>query len=43
MKLEGKNSMNNLLINKISITVEEACKSKNNIFGYGIWSHHIKQ
>jgi uncharacterized protein len=22
--------------------VENACKSENNIFGYGIWSHHIK-
>jgi HD superfamily phosphodiesterase len=38
---EGNKNMNNSLIESISIIVEEACKSKNNIFGYGIWSHHI--
>ena len=30
------------IINDLKILVENACKSKNNIFGYGIWSHHIK-
>jgi uncharacterized protein len=30
------------IISDLSILVENACKSKNNIFGYGIWSHHIK-
>jgi uncharacterized protein len=30
------------LINDLTTLVENACKSENNIFGYGIWSHHIK-
>jgi uncharacterized protein len=30
------------IINELSILVENACKSDKNIFGYGIWSHHIK-
>ncbi|MDR2150167.1 MAG: HD domain-containing protein [Spirochaetaceae bacterium] len=30
------------IIDKLSALVENACKSKENIFGYGIWSHHIK-
>jgi uncharacterized protein len=30
------------IINELNIMVENACKSENNIFGYGIWSHHIK-
>jgi hypothetical protein len=30
------------IINDLTVLVENACKSKNNIFGYGIWSHHIK-
>ena len=30
------------IITELSILVENACKLKNNIFGYGIWSHHIK-
>ena len=30
------------IINDLTILVENACKSKNNVFGYGIWSHHIK-
>jgi uncharacterized protein len=30
------------IINDLTILVENACKIKNNIFGYGIWSHHIK-
>ncbi len=34
--------MNDLIISKIATLVEEACKSDNNNFGYGIWSHHIK-
>lgn len=33
--------MNNGLIKKLRNIVEDACKSDNNIFGYGIWSHHI--
>jgi uncharacterized protein len=34
--------MNQELIRELSQIVETACKSKNNKFGYGIWSHHIK-
>jgi len=30
------------LIEKLYTLVENACKSDSNIFGYGIWSHHIK-
>jgi len=30
------------IINEIETLVKNACKSENNIFGYGIWSHHIK-
>jgi len=30
------------LVDKIAFIVEEACKSRNNKFGYGIWTHHIK-
>ncbi|MDR2476754.1 MAG: HD domain-containing protein [Treponema sp.] len=30
------------MINELNILVENACKSDKNIFGYGIWSHHIK-
>jgi len=33
--------MNTALIQKISSIVEGACKAETNIFGYGIWSHHI--
>jgi len=29
------------MLTEISTLVEEACYSKNNIFGYGIWTHHI--
>jgi uncharacterized protein len=29
-------------IEELYTLVENACKSKNNIFGYGIWTHHIK-
>jgi uncharacterized protein len=29
------------LIQSIEKEVEEKCKSENNIFGYGIWTHHI--
>jgi uncharacterized protein len=32
----------NEIINDLYILVENACRSNNNIFGYGIWSHHIK-
>ncbi|MDR1867318.1 MAG: HD domain-containing protein [Treponema sp.] len=30
------------IIDDLMILVENACKKENNIFGYGIWSHHIK-
>jgi uncharacterized protein len=30
------------MINELYLLVENACKSDKNIFGYGIWSHHIK-
>jgi len=33
----------NDLINRIESIVEKACKKDSNIFGYGIWTHHIKQ
>lgn len=34
--------MSNLeIIQAIADLVEDACKSDSNIFGYGIWSHHI--
>jgi len=29
------------MISEISNTVENACRSEKNKFGYGIWSHHI--
>jgi uncharacterized protein len=29
------------LITDLRLLVEEACKSEKNIYGYGIWSHHI--
>ncbi|MDR2808783.1 MAG: HD domain-containing protein [Spirochaetaceae bacterium] len=38
---QGRNYVENI-INELAVLVENACKSKNNIFGYGIWSHHIK-
>lgn len=31
------------LIASIESTVEEACAAVSNIFGYGIWTHHITQ
>ena len=31
------------LITSLSSTVEEACAGESNIFGYGIWTHHITQ
>ncbi|MGB4572878.1 MAG: HD domain-containing protein [Rectinemataceae bacterium] len=34
--------MNETLINNLYTLVETACKSEKNVFGYGIWSHHIK-
>lgn len=34
--------MNNFdLINEVRSIVESACKNDDNIFGYGIWTHHI--
>ncbi len=33
--------MNNTLINSIAKIVEKACKSKNNVFGEGVWENHI--
>jgi hypothetical protein len=41
-KIYGSKILNTDLINKLSIYAENACKSPNNSFGYGIWSHHIK-
>ena len=32
---------NDSLIAAVSRIVEIACKAKSNIFGYGIWTHHI--
>ena len=29
------------MIKEIEIIVEDACKKESNIFGYGIWTHHI--
>lgn len=29
------------MVKEIETIVEDACKSKSNAFGYGIWSHHI--
>lgn len=29
------------LIEEIARTVEEACAAESNVFGYGIWTHHI--
>jgi uncharacterized protein len=29
------------MLKDIALLVESACKQKTNIFGYGIWSHHI--
>lgn len=29
------------MIKKIERIVEDACKSDSNVFGYGIWTHHI--
>lgn len=34
--------MDNFLIEELTELVENACKSKSNKYGYGIWSHHIK-
>ncbi len=33
--------MSKLIIEKVRDISEEACKKETNIFGYGIWSHHI--
>ncbi|MGD8306145.1 MAG: hypothetical protein PVF17_05795, partial [Ignavibacteria bacterium] len=30
------------VIKHLEQLVEKACASENNIFGYGIWTHHIK-
>ena len=34
--------MNTEIINNLYKIAEDACKAKSNIYGYGIWSHHIK-
>jgi uncharacterized protein len=34
--------MKTQIINSLEEIVEKACASENNIFGYGIWTHHIK-
>ncbi len=33
--------MSERLIEEIRITVERACAAESNVFGYGIWTHHI--
>ncbi len=33
--------MSDRLIDEIRLTVERACAAETNVFGYGIWSHHI--
>ncbi len=33
--------MSDGLIEEIRITVERACAAESNVFGYGIWTHHI--
>ncbi len=33
--------MNNRLIEDVRATVERACTADTNVFGYGIWTHHI--
>lgn len=38
---ERKGCVKMNIISVIADTVESACKSKNNVFGYGVWSHHI--
>ena len=35
-------NMNTELINNLYKISEDACKAKSNIYGYGIWSHHIQ-
>jgi len=37
------NKPSNRMINKIRKIIEEACLKESNIFGYGIWTHHITQ
>jgi uncharacterized protein len=32
-----------LVIDEIASIVREACAQSTNIFGYGIWTHHITQ
>ena len=34
--------MKEALISDLYTMVEEACKSDKNVFGYGMWSHHVK-
>lgn len=31
----------NLLISELERIVEAACASETNMFGYGIWTHHV--
>lgn len=33
--------MNDKIIDELSTMVESVCRSKTNLFGYGIWTHHI--
>jgi uncharacterized protein len=40
-KMKADNSKK--IIEQVSRIVEDACLGENNIFGYGIWTHHIKQ
>ena len=31
------------IIRNVERIVEEACAGDSNVFGYGIWTHHIRQ
>jgi uncharacterized protein len=39
-KMQQKVSVD--IIKRIEQLVEEVCRSDSNVFGYGIWTHHIK-
>lgn len=39
--IEKRETIKNLLVEKITKIVEEECKKETNFFGYGIWEYHI--
>lgn len=41
-QMSGESTINTV-VREIERIVEEACAKDTNIFGYGIWTHHIKQ